>query len=547
MKASLLALTWLAATSALAGPVVAKGVRFYFSPHGQAYFQSNLESVLKKNDLDLSKNHWDDISFILEDPLNETKLPESFQTPEREKFHELHGRLRSFFFGFPIQTPRIQVSLSGSDLPVHFRAMGAEVDPKGPTAYGRDKGVIVLMHLVAEVATFDSKQIRIEDLANKDFLGVMGIDHLVTHLRDGDRRTVKVEIPVLVGTGPNGATMEILSVRTNLEKVNFDLNFDKLLLPTISVVVNGKDYTFDKAAFETEIRGMLPDLSTLLMGAVKSYFETSGKELIQPSFDDLAKSLNIDFGIALPDSFAIADELKVVLRPTAAEYTKTKLLGVVFNSEIMDSKQQEFSATSAPGLALDPSLSEVDPQSYDLSLVLHPAALNSVIDRAWKGGLLSEIEIGKDSSGDPEMVALPEPPVVSFTGLPASNLANFHAKIAYSVKGLGRILFKGPIPIEMDMRVRLETNLKNEIEIVLDQIDETTLKIDTRATWLAPIREMVEEMVREKLAKLNVDIRTKRTLMTSIPTLDELIGIKLRLDTVKTDNGNLVLFCDFDQ
>jgi len=187
----------------------------------------------------------------------------------------------------------------------------------------------------------------------------------------------------------------------------------------------------------------------------------------------------------------------------------------------------------------------VDAESYHASLVIHPAALNTVVERAWKRGLLKDIEIGKDPSGHPEVVKLPKPPVVSFTGLPATNLANIHATIGYSVRGIGRILFKGPIPIELDLQVKLETNSKNEVEVVLDQIDEKTLKIDTRATWLVPLRAKVDRMVREKLAKMNREIREKRTVMTSIPTLDDLMEIPLRLDTVKTDAGNLVLFTDF--
>lgn len=543
MKTSLLVFTAVLTSSALAGPVVPNGVRFYFSPRAQTYFRENLETVLKKNDLDLSKNRWDDIRFILEDPMNESKLPGTFQEPQKEKLRNFQSRLKSYFYGFPIQTPRIQVALTGSDLPVRFRAMGAEVDPNGPLNYGRKRGIIILMHLEAENVNFSLKQLRLDDLANKDLFGVMGADEVKSSLLDGDRRAVKVEIPVLVNIGPKGATMEVLAVRTNLQKTIFDLNFNQLVLPTIKIVINGKEYSFDKVAFENEIRAMLPDLSDLLISSLKSYFERGGKDLIQPSFDELAETLNIDFSLPLPGMPETPDDLKIALRPTAAEYTKAKHLGVVFKAEIIDGKQ--LGSFPTLGQASEPSLTEVDAESYDLSLVLHPATLNGVIDRAWKRGLLSEIEIGKDSEGQPEMVRLPAPPVVNLSGLATSNTANFHARIHYSVKGLGRILFKGPIPIEMDLRVKLETNAKNEIEIVLVQIDETSLKIDTRATWLFPIRAKVERMVREKLAKVNRDIETKRTLMMSIPTLDEIIGIPLRLDSVKTDNGNLVLFCDF--
>lgn len=523
MKTILWVLLSLGTSSSFAGTPVADGLRLYFSPRGQTYFKENLETVLKRNDLDLSKNQWDEIQFELD-------------APEFREF--FRNRLGSYFYGFPINPPRIQVKLLGSDLPVKFRAMGAEVDQRGPGAYGKKSGVIILMHLEAEAVEFSTGAVRIEDLANPGFFGVMGIDRLVSASTGGRSRPVRVEIPVHVDAGAKGALVTVLKIRSNIEESPFTLGFDKLLLPTITLSVNGKDYSFDKVAFEQELRSMLPELSDLLIGAVKSYFEKSGKKLIQPSFNDLAENLNINFTLGITPK----ENLNISLIPTRTIYTKSNHLGLSFSAEVLGRAR---GMVPAPGIAKEPTLVEVDAGSYDVSLVIHPAALNTVLERAWKRGLLKDIEIGKDPSGRPEVVKLPKAPVVSFTGLPTTNLANIHATIGYSVRGLGRILFKGPIPIELDLRVKLETNSKNEVEIVLDQIDEKTLKIDTRATWLFPIRAKVERMVRERLAKLNDEIRTKRTLMTSLPTLDDLLEIPLHLDGVKTDAGNLVLFADF--
>ena len=166
--------------------------------------------------------------------------------------------------------------------------------------------------------------------------------------------------------------------------------------------------------------------------------------------------------------------------------------------------------------------------------------------RAWASGELKEIEIGKDEEGNIEKVLLPKAPVATLAGQPTPEHAGIHASIAYRVRGLGGILFKYPLPIELDLRVKLEPNAKNEVEVVLEEIDEKTLKIDTSAVWFWPFRAKVDALVREKIAKLNVELREKRNLLIAIPTLDSLIGVKLKLTRVRTEAGNLTLYGDFD-
>ncbi len=521
--------------STFAGSVVSDGLALSFSPRGQTYFRENLNSVLLANKLDLANNHWNEIKFVLNQPFEGSEPVET-----------LHARLAPYFYGFPINPPRLELRLASTDLTVKFRSMGAVIDPAGPSAYGmpRSKGAVVLLRMEGEDLAFDAKTLRIVDLANPDLLGTVGADALSIAQTDGGLRTVKAEIPVLVEADGKRATMRILAIRTNLERAAFDLRFAKLLLPSIKTTINGKDYVFDQAAFEKDLRSRLPQLGVAIVAAVKTYFEHDGKALVQAQFDALASNLNVDFKLPLPDDSA---KLFVHLRPSRVEYGRSPSVGIAFDSAVNDRATDSVSLTTPeiPGGTNRSFARTVGSGDYDVALTLRPTAINAALESVWAKGALRDIDLGKDDSGRPTKVKIPKSPIVTLAGLPTANQANFHAWIGYVVHGIGGILFKGPIPIELDLIVKMETNAKNEIEVVLDHIDESTLKVDTRATWLWPIRGKVNALVRSKIADLNASAAKKRMSLVSLPTLDALLGIPLRLDSATNVDGNLVLLADF--
>lgn len=536
----------LITASAYAGPVVPDGLRLYFSPRGQDYFRDHLNAVLLANALDLSKTHWDVIKFPVGGPLKDPFR--DGDRPAGEAFRALHSEVAPYFYGFRMNPPKLEVKLADSDLSVKFTAVGAAIDPAGPAAYGnaRSSGLVLLMRLEAEGLRFDVNTLRLNDLANPGLLGALGANAFSTKLVDGDLRPVKVELPVLVEANGRRATMRVLSIRTNLQKTRFESAFERVVTPSLKVVIDEKEYPFDANAFERDIRAQLPSLNDAIIAAVKAYFERDGKTLIQPSFDSLARSLNVDFKLPLSSDPKSEKDLMIHLRPKATEYTASRHLGLTFDAEIEDPKFEGGKGLfETPGSARSVDRIGEDASAYDLAVAIHPAAVNGLLNRVWAKGILRDIDMGKDDSGKPTKVKIPKAPTVSFEGLPSANQARFHAAIGYVVRGLSGVLFKGPIPITLDLVANLETNAKNEIEVVLDHIDESTLAVDVRAAWLGPIRGKVDAMVREKVAKLNRDAKAERKLLTALPTLDELIGIPLQLGSARTEAGSLVLLAAF--
>ena len=525
-RAFLSAIVSIASVSAGAGPVVSDAIRISITPRGQDYFTTELGRVLLENGLDLSKTHWDRIALTTGHGID-----------------DLPSGLARAFYGFPIHAPKIEVSLHGADLRVKFRSLGAVVDPAGPAAYGypKSKGIVVLLRLEAEGLGFDVRALRLKDLANPDLLGTTGVDGFAASLVDGPTHPVKAQVPILVDADGRRATMKILAMRSNLETALFESTFANVATPELKLVVNGKEYAFDRAAFETDLRACLPELTAKIAERVRTYFEGEGRGTIQAQFDALAAEMSYSFTVPFSKDPARKKEESVAvgLLPKRVEYAATERLDLVYDVEIRDERPWVPALDAVPTWG-EPGASD---DTYDLSVAIRPAAANALLERAWRRGLLKDIAMGNDDSGHPTKVRISAPPILTLPGAPEAGLANVHAKIGFYVRGIGKLLFKGPIPIDLDLVLRA-ASAGNRAEVSLDHIDETTLKVDTRATWLRPIRGLVESLVKKKVAELNRNAREKSTPLAAFAIPETLVGVPVRLDRLRTDAGNLILYGD---
>src|SRR5690606_2664925 len=151
-------------------------------------------TVLLANEVDLSKNQWDEIRFALK----KGKLTS-----------ELGRRFSPYFYGFPMNPPKFEIFLTDSNLSVKFKTAGAEVDPAGPKAYGTQKGVVIRLRLSSDTVRFQVPPGRLIDLANRDLFGEMGADGIFFATSRRADRPLRVEVPVHIDAGPKGAVMEV--------------------------------------------------------------------------------------------------------------------------------------------------------------------------------------------------------------------------------------------------------------------------------------------------------------------------------------------------
>jgi hypothetical protein len=343
-----------------------------------------------------------------------------------------------------------------------------------------------------------------------------------------------IEIPILIDTDSNGLSLEVLAVRTNFTGVMLEASFEALLLPSIDIVIDGRRYSFDRAAFEQEVRKLLPEILPLLQGAVKRFFEAdSAAQIFQPQMDAVAKLARAEYAIPLGTS-GQPEQVDLIITPTQLKNDERNFM-LAFRSSMTDPLGAVAGPFLTRGTAGAPRLGAVPPEGYDLAIAIHPALLNGVLNRKFSHKLLSSVDVGGG-----ELADLDAPPYL-LLNLRDPHRVLLHVEISVDAH---QWLVESKIPLEFDLRLRIAANGHNEVELVPEEILLDTVVVNTRRTrtFLGLFKGRVKSGVMAKLKKANDGFRTAPSVLQRIAALDSVVGIPLRLVDVVTDNGNVVLF-----
>jgi hypothetical protein len=262
------------------------GTRLYLSKRGQAWFKGHFEGVLLANGIDLSRRRIEETEFMLTSLTGAGASPTSAHAKRPTPLEHLASNLGAYFKGVPFQEPPdLRFSMLAYRYELKFNHLTVEIDPRGPSLHGFSRGVVALLRGDASEFSFDLPRLRAVLPERPDFLGTLGLNGGRASLVKGGLRPAMIEIPILIDIDSNGLSLEVLAVRTNFTGVMLEASFEALLLPSIDILIDGRRYSFDRAAFEQEVRKLLPEILPLLQGGVKRFFEADSAAQIPLEFD----------------------------------------------------------------------------------------------------------------------------------------------------------------------------------------------------------------------------------------------------------------------
>ena len=513
---------------------VPEGARFYISKQGQAWFKDHFEGVLLANGIDLSRRRIEKTEFTLETLTGAG--PPRRSAPERQSAPvQRLSNLGAYFKGLPFrQPPELRFSMLGYRYELKFNHLTVELDPRGPKPYGFKRGVVALLRGDASQFSFDLPRLRAVLDENPDFLGTLGLNGGKANLVHGGPHPARMEIPVLIDTDSTGLTVKVLAVRTNFTRVAVEASFEALLLPTMKLVIDEREYPFDGSAFERDVRRLLPEILPLLQEGAKHYFEEqSGREIFQPLMDDLGKLAAAQFAIPLGTG-ARPERVDMVITPTQLR-NDDKNVALAFRASMTDPLAASAGPFLTRGAAGTPALAVVPAGGYDLAFALHPAVLNGVLNRMFVHKLLSQVDVG-----DGELADLDAAPWLLLNQRDPRT-ALLHLQLSVDAH---QWLVESKIPLELDLRLRIAANRHNEIELIAEEVLLDTVVVNTRRTrtFLGLFKGRVKRGVIDKLKKANAGFKASPAVLRRVPSLDSVMGIPLRLVDAITDNGNVVLF-----
>lgn len=564
--AALLVIAGLGLTASHAGPVIQNGVRFIVSPNGLSYFKANFGDVLERNKIKYKTGEIENTVFELDNPFSSESLPATVQERERLTIESISRKIGHYFRGFSLGNPKFKITLAKINYQAVFKTFEIELDPRGQQNYGVNRGVVAVLRLESSNFCVKAPTIRGIDVRNPRMLGTIGGDGLwIAHggagcanmrtaenatqiiRREESTRPLKVEAAMHLDTDANGLTIKPLSIKTNLQQTSIMGDFKKggLLLPRISIMINGTEYPMEASAIEADVRKALPELLSVVAASMKTYAEKDEdtKKMIQKELAAFAKEANMEYTIPIPDAPASEPPLKMALKPIATEFTGGRFqLG--FSTDVRDPTLAGGAGMfAATGSASAPSFANAPSRPHDVAIVVHPGILNGVLQRTYDRGFFSELDIG-----DGEKAKVTKAPVFSFAATPTGNLGRLRIAISYEVNGgIEDMFVRRPIPIEFDVLMRLESTNNNSIELVLAGIDTDTVAVTTRdVTLLGMFQRKVKKTVISRLKKKSDEYASSRQTRGAIPAPDEVLGLPLRLVDAKIDNGNIVIYSRFD-
>jgi hypothetical protein len=514
---------------------IPEGTRFYVSKRGQAWLKSHFEDLLLANGIDLSRRRIEETEFTLTNLTGAGAAPSSAHAKRPTPLERLASNLGAYFKGVPFrEPPDLRFSMLAYRYELKFNRLTVEIDPRGPVPYGFNRGVVALLRGEASEFSFDLPRLRAVYPERPDFLGTLGLNGGRATLVKGRSCPAMMEIPVLIATDSKGLAVKVLAVRTNFTGVMLEASFEALLLPSIDVVIDGRRYSFDRAAFEQEVRKLLPEILQLLQAGVKRYFEAdSATQIFQPQMDTVAKLASARFAIPLGTS-GQPGQVDLMITPTQLKNDERNFM-LAFRASMTDPLAGDAGPFLTRGSASAPRLGAVPPEGYDLAIALHPALLNGVLNRKFSHNFLSKVDVGGG-----ELADLDAPPYL-LLNLRDPRRVLLHVAISVDAH---QWLVESRIPLEFDLRLRIAANGQNEIELVPEEILLDTVVVNTRRTrtFLGLFKGRVKSGVMARLKKTNDGFRTAPSVLERIPALDSVVGIPLRLVDVVTDNGNVVLF-----
>ncbi|MCX7979294.1 MAG: hypothetical protein N2578_09860, partial [Bdellovibrionaceae bacterium] len=433
--------------------------------------------------------------------------------------------------------------IADSEYPAEFSRFALATDRALMDRLGLRDGAILAIELVIKKLSARTSSLRAWDM-NNEFLGEIGLEDVEASLGSNEE-PVRVRIPFHVRVTASGALeFSALEVSHNFNTVPIELKYRKLLVPQISVTVNGRQFYLNNTELERLVSDNIPEVLKLLRQHLDTF---ATKDLPQMLNEKAAASLQS--GIEEIQHIEPPGKDPQDTRPDFLWGMRLRHLQLGSSLDIRMSAFVEDTWQKAPPPRLRdrsrgaPTLS-MAPELYDIALSVDRGLINRILQLSFHRQNFSQV-----SAGDGTFMRLTQAPVVDFMPQPPGTSpweAWMKIRIAPEIEP-DSIAFKKKIVAEMDVHAVLRrSEQKKGFEIVLRKIDLDSVYIDpSYFSFIGGMfKGLVMDGVRRRIAKTNRSWSQVENVLPGVLDLPPaLMGIKLDVIRVTMDpRGHLVMY-----
>ena len=533
--------------------LLSNAVQLQITPRGMKYFDQNLSAILGNMGVKIDEGYFPAMSYKADKPINPDDYikdaPEAVAT-----YKQIKDLLSTWFVGFSLNPylPTVQIGESG--YVAQFSRFGLVTDENLMRSLGKRDGAVLAIELEVKKFTLSTASVLAWDLNNED-LGKVGLENVTISVGDNDT-PLKLRLPFYIRMNASGQLeFEALELENNIDKASIAFQYQKVIIPTFAVELNGKKYYLNNQ----ELDKLLTKEAPLLIEKVRSSMgdfarKTLPDMLNQKAKEFLAGNLEQVQTMSAPgkEDNDTRPDYKWGLRLQNLNLNKT------LNVDVTGYVEDTTNPSSTPRLA-DKSRGNVvmnllPAESYDIALSLDRSLINRVLQLSFERKNFEQIKTGTDT------MKLVDVPTIDYVKAPAGvvlkpqeTFVKMHVAIENKP---GSAFLKDTIVLEFDIIAKL-AQLKDKpgMQLILYTIDDSTMKMDPKylstagkllnGIWKDKVYTEIRKQLKEKCKTWAT---TQENIPGSLPLPPEVLGMKLDINRVLMDpTGHLVMYLNYAQ
>ena len=528
-------------------------VSLYLTQKGERTLSANLEDILAQNGFSLRTGYFPELSYKAEKPIALEALAKS-NPKAGEMVKTMRAMLSEWFVGLTIRDPQPNAIIKGAGYEMGLKALRISSDRAALAKLGHKTGIVIALEAEIDSLDIGAESVIATDSQNP-YLGKVGILQPVLSLLPG-RNALHLRVPIYLDVTSKGVAFEIIELDTNFAGANFTLSNGPLVVPDVTIEVNGTRFPLDKQRLVKAFEDLKPQLVAQLKATLD---ETLQQSFLKIANDEIKKRIPTQLGQTarlkpsggLPGDPRMSPEF--IWGMTVRKLGMGKdVLAVELDSYVEDPLNTNVPLATGASHRGAVSLAGANPANFDLGLSISRGLINRIIQLSYKRGFFNDVE----SKPGEKLKALLPPTLDAYGPTAGQDSKNpkltIKTSLASPAKGvLQKIMLKKEVKFTVDaigQFVKLPGAKGLQIQLV--DFDYATLTIWPESlTGLGKLfRGQVVKGVRAELKKAAAEWKKKPNLLQGeMPLPPELFGQKLSIQTMRMDkNGFIVMFLNFE-
>jgi len=538
------------AAGALTKHPLANAVRVQITPRGMTYFDTKLSSILGNLGVKLDEGYFPAMAYTFANPINVDDYAKT--DPDAVKmYHQVRDLLTKWLVGFSLNNSRPTIQIGDSGYTAEFTRFGLVTDEATMKAIGKTEGAVLAIEMEVKKLTVSVSSVQAWDM-NNDFLGKVGFNG-VTLQAGSDEVPLKIRLPFYIkGNDAGGIDFEALTLTQNVDQIPLSFQYKQMLLPTYSVVMNGKQFNLNTDELKTVFDQNTPMILDKIRKSISDFANTQLPAMLNEKAQQyLGGALEQVQDMAPPgqDDGDTRPPFKWGLTLNNNSITLNKSLNINLTAFVEDTTNPKSAPVTSNGSRGNPNLNVLPAANYDIALSVDRSLINRVLELSFQRKLFEQIKMTDGSS-----LKLTATPLIDYvkppTGVKLTAQETF-VKLRVSVEQQPDSIFlKQTVTLAFDIIAKLrQLPDKSGLQIVLYKIDETSLAMDDSYLSFAGrlLKSKVISGIQDKLRQTCAPwLTTEQTIPGSLPLPPQILGLKLDINKMVMDpNGYIVMFLNY--